>query len=173
MTDSVNSETSIILHMIRFAVACQGTQCIRTYLANFYTSAARDFSGLRCRGDLSSYDVGETPDDQLDFKRHCPISICLEARSIGVRIFWKFSRFPKIFDFSIFGKFSIEIQLFSIFDFSKILGEMKKSKKSWFFRIFRKFFDLDFEIDFRSKMFNHFPWFFLTAESIGESSREG
>ena len=134
--------------MIRLAVACQGTQCIRTYLANFYTSAARDFSGLRCRGDLSSFDVGETLDDQLDFKRHCPISICLEARSIGVRIFWKFSRFPKIFDFRFSGKFQLKSNFFRFSIFPKIFGFSdfpKFSIETQLFSIFR-FFDF-------SKMF--------------------
>ena len=48
-------------------------------------------------------------------------------------------------------------------------------EKFLIFRNFRKIFDLDFEIDFRSKIFNLFPWsFFKTAiESIGEANREG
>ena len=99
-------------YMIGLAVACQGTPCIRTHPANYATSAARDFSSLRCRGDLRFGDICETPDDQLDFKRHCPILICLEVRSIGVRIFRKCSRFPKNFRFFNFRKISIEIQLF-------------------------------------------------------------
>ena len=126
--------------MIRLAVACQGTQYIRTHPANFYTSAARDFFRLRCRGDLSSYDVGETPDDQLDFKRHCPISICLEARSIGVR--QTFSKSRKI------GKSKkVGFQL-------KILENRKIQKKSGKSKIRKK---LDFNWKFpENRKIEHF-----------------
>ena len=139
-----------------------GLSCIRTYLANFYTSATRDFSGLRCRGDLSSYDVGETPDDELDFKRHCPISICLEARSIGVWIFENFRDFRKFSIFRFSGKFQLKSNLFRFSIFPKILDFPifeNFQLKSNFFR-FSDFSIFPTSAIFSIKMFANFVMIF-------------
>ena len=88
---------------------------------------------------------------------------------IEIEKFSKFSKKSRFFRFfHFFRKFSKNRKSkkvgFQLKIFRKISKKMKKSKNLDFFEnfeIFRKFFDLDFEIDFRSKNFNIFDWFFL------------
>ena len=79
----------------------------------------------------------------------------------------KFSKIfgkSKIFDFSdfsIFRKFSMKILIFSIFRFFEKFRKFRifneNPMKILIFQNFRKFFDQNFEIDFRSEIFDRFP----------------
>ena len=142
----LHSSLSTRFDFSRVRIAFSGLLAFTWGFSNWF------YSGLKKRSWKKIENFWSKIDFKIEIEKFSKIFEIFEKIKI-FRFFSFFSEnFLKIFNWN---------PTFFDFRFFENFRENEKIEKILIFRNFRKFFDLDFEIDFRSKNFNLFPWSFF------------